>query len=55
MGLLDYAGFAIEKTISTLFQRPGRVTCVEPPREGFFANAGFTIIIAEKADPITNW
>jgi len=46
--LLSQSGFAIEKTISTLFQRPEEVNKLEPPREGLHPDAGFTIIVAKK-------
>jgi len=46
--LLD-SGFTIEKTISTLFQKPGEVKKMEAPKEGFSVDAGFTIIVAGKA------
>jgi SAM-dependent methyltransferase len=55
MGLLEYAGFSIEKTVSTLFQKPGEVRRIERPKVGFSANAGFTVIVAKKTDPTTNW
>ena len=38
-----------EKIVSTLFQRPGEVHRVEEPKEGYFPDAGFTIIVAGKA------
>jgi SAM-dependent methyltransferase len=46
--LLTRAGFTVERTISTLFQRPGEVKKMEIPREGYFQDAGFTIITAGK-------
>jgi SAM-dependent methyltransferase len=46
--LLEQAGFSIERVISTLFQRPGEVRHAEDPREGYFSDAGFTIIMAGK-------
>jgi len=46
--LIVQAGFLTEKIISTLFQRPGEVRHMEEPREGYFPDAGFTIIIAGK-------
>jgi SAM-dependent methyltransferase len=52
-GLLDQAGFMIEKTVSTLFQRPGRVHHAESPKEGYFPDAGFTVIVAGKREVIT--
>jgi SAM-dependent methyltransferase len=48
-GLLEQAGFSVEKTISTLFQRPGQVGHMESPREGYSADAGFTIVLAGKS------
>jgi len=46
--LLKQTGFFIEKVISTLFQNPGKVNHIELPRHGFFADAGFTVILAGK-------
>jgi SAM-dependent methyltransferase len=46
--LLMQADFFIEKVISALFQKPGEVRRVEEPREGYFPDAGFTIIVAGK-------
>jgi SAM-dependent methyltransferase len=46
--LLAQAGFVAEKIISTLFQKPGNVQHVEQPKEGYFPDAGFTIIVAGK-------
>ena len=46
--LLVQAGFSIEKIISTLFQEPGKVDDMETPRDGYFPNAGFTVIVAGK-------
>ena len=46
--LLEEAGFLIEKVVSTLFQKPDRVEHVELPRRDYSAEAGFTIIVAEK-------
>jgi len=37
-----------EKIISTLFQKPENVQYVEEPKEGYFPDAGFTIIAAGK-------
>lgn len=45
---LMQTGFFIEEVISTLFQKPGEVNHVELPRHGFFADAGFTVILAGK-------
>ena len=47
--LLRQSGFAMEKVLSTLFQRPSEVTEIESPREHFSADAGFTVIKAKKA------
>jgi len=46
--LLARAGFVTEKIVSTLFQEPGKVQHVEEPREGYFPDAGFTVIMAGK-------
>jgi SAM-dependent methyltransferase len=45
--LMD-SGFAIEKIVSTLFQEPERVREIEIPKNGYFASAGFTILVAGK-------
>jgi len=47
-GFLEHTGFAIEKVVSTLFQKPGKVEEMEAPREGLFHDAGFTIVVAGK-------
>ncbi len=46
--LLEQAGFVTEKIISTLFQKPGNVQHAEEPKEGYYPEAGFTIIVAGK-------
>lgn len=46
--LLVQEGFVTEKIISTLFQKPENVQHVEEPKEGYFPDAGFTIIVAGK-------
>ncbi len=46
--LLERSRFTIEKVVSTLFQKPGAVTEMESPQEGFHPGAGFTIIVADK-------
>jgi SAM-dependent methyltransferase len=46
--LIVQADFMTENIISTLFQRPGEVHRMEYPREGYFPDAGFTIIVASK-------
>jgi len=45
---LEQSGFSIEKVVSTLFQKPGKVEQVELPRKGFSPAAGFMIIMAGK-------
>lgn len=47
--LLGRAGFSVEQVVSTLFQDPGEVNHIESPRQGFSADAGFTVILAGKA------
>jgi SAM-dependent methyltransferase len=47
-GLTAQAGFVNERTVSTLFQGPGEVQHVEEPREGYFPDAGFTIMVGGK-------
>lgn len=46
--LIVQAGFTTDKIVSTLFQKPGEVHRTEEPREGYFQDAGFTIIVAGK-------
>jgi SAM-dependent methyltransferase len=48
--LLINAGFITERFVSTLFQRPGEVQHIEEPKEGYFADAGFTIVVGLKRD-----
>jgi SAM-dependent methyltransferase len=48
VALLEKAGFTVERVVSTLFQKPGRVEQVELPRDGFYPAAGFMIIAAGK-------
>jgi len=45
---LVQSGFVTESIVSTFFQEPGNVQYTEEPKEDYFPNAGFTIIIAEK-------
>jgi len=45
---LKQTGFSIEKVVSTLFQNPSEVNHIELPRQGFSADAGFTVILAGK-------
>ena len=46
--LIIQAGFLTEKIVSTLFQKPGEAQHVEKAKEGYFPDAGFTIIVAGK-------
>ena len=46
--LIVQAGFVTERIISTLFQKPGEAHHTEEGREGYFTDAGFTIIVAGK-------
>ncbi|MBE9502450.1 MAG: class I SAM-dependent methyltransferase [Dehalococcoidia bacterium] len=48
VGLLEHAGFAIDKVVSTLFQNPGEAGKMESPQRGFSSDAGFTVIVANK-------
>jgi SAM-dependent methyltransferase len=41
-------GFMGERIISTLFQKPGEVRNMEEPKEGYYRDAGFVIVVAEK-------
>ncbi len=45
---LNLTGFAIEKIVSTLFQKPGEVKEIETQREYYSSDAGFVVIIARK-------
>jgi len=47
------AGFMAERMVSALFQRPGEVQHMEEPGEGYYPDAGFTIIVAEKVNSET--
>lgn len=49
--LLYQAGFSVERVVSTLFQKPSRVNQIETPREDYFPDAGFTVIVAGKRVP----
>ena len=46
--LLQDNGFVIEKTVSTLFQKPGNVVVIENPINDFRQEAGFLVIVAGK-------
>jgi SAM-dependent methyltransferase len=43
------AGFTGERIISTLLQKPNLVQHLEEPREGYYPEAGFVIIVAAKS------
>lgn len=45
---LRRTGFATNKFVSTLFQKPGEVKEIETPREYYSSDAGFVVIIARK-------
>jgi SAM-dependent methyltransferase len=47
--LLEQADFSVENVVSTLFQRPEGVHHTENSREGYFPDAGFSIIVAGKS------
>ena len=51
--LMVRAGFLTEKIVSTLFQKPGEAKSMEGTKEGYFPEAGFTIIVAGKREVIT--
>lgn len=51
--LLVQSGFVIENIVSTLFQRPGEVCHIEEFKEGYFPDAGFTIIMAGRRELTT--
>jgi SAM-dependent methyltransferase len=51
--LLMRAGFVTKKIVSTLFQEPGKVQHMEEPKEGYFPDAGFTVIVAGKRGVIS--
>ena len=38
----------VEKSVSTLFQKPGEAKEIEAPREYYSADAGFVVVIAWK-------
>ncbi|HAS05189.1 MAG TPA: class I SAM-dependent methyltransferase [Dehalococcoidia bacterium] len=46
--LLSQSGFNYADTISTLFQKPCNVKLVEESRDGYYPEAGFTIMTAGK-------
>ena len=48
LDLIRSAGFSVERSVSTLCQKPGQVTHVEAARGGLDPNAGFVAILAIK-------
>lgn len=46
--LIVHAGFLPERIVSTLFQKPGDVHTYEEPREGYFHEAGFAVLVAAR-------
>ena len=44
--IFQQSDFSIERTVSTLFQRPGQVKEMESPLEGYHPDAGFTVVLA---------
>ncbi|MBN1160803.1 MAG: class I SAM-dependent methyltransferase [Dehalococcoidales bacterium] len=46
--LMFKAGFVGEVMISTLMQKPGDVAVVEEPKDGYYPEAGFTILVGVK-------
>lgn len=49
LDLVKEVGFIHERTVSTLFQEPERVDHVEPPRDGFFPESGFVVVVSRKS------
>jgi len=45
---LEEGGFSIERVISTLFHKPGKVEHMELPRSGYDPVAGFTVVVANR-------
>ncbi|MFO8143897.1 MAG: class I SAM-dependent methyltransferase [Dehalococcoidales bacterium] len=48
IAMLNESGFSVELETSTLFQKPTNVHSLESPRNGFYSEAGFVIIVARK-------
>jgi SAM-dependent methyltransferase len=48
--LMLKTSFMGERMISTLFQKPDDVQQIEQPKEGYWPDAGFTIIVGVKSD-----
>ncbi len=51
--LMFRTGFMGDGMISTLMQRPGDMQFVEEPKEGYYPDAGFTIIVGVKREKNT--
>ena len=47
---LTEGGFSIERVISTLFHKPGKVEHMELTRSGYDPAAGFTVVVANRGD-----
>jgi SAM-dependent methyltransferase len=47
--LLEQAGFAVEEVVSTLLQKPGEVRGIESSLKGLSSDAGFVVIVAQRA------
>jgi SAM-dependent methyltransferase len=47
--MLFKTGFMGERMISALFQEPGKVEDVQEPKEGYYPEAGFIILVAVKS------
>jgi len=47
-GMLKQAGFKIYTTISTLLQKPGQITEIESPLNGYHKEAGFIVVSASR-------
>jgi SAM-dependent methyltransferase len=50
VGMLVKTGFMGERMLSTIMQKPGNVQHVEEAKEGYYPEAGFTIIVGVKRD-----
>jgi len=46
--ILEQTGFSIMQVSSTLFQKPNEMKGMEVPQNGYFSEAGFTILVANK-------
>ncbi|MBN1376399.1 MAG: class I SAM-dependent methyltransferase [Dehalococcoidia bacterium] len=48
--LLKQTGFALKLTVSTLFQKPGKLTTIESPLNDYYEDAGFLVLVGAKSD-----